>query len=108
MDSSILWGGRILHRTSSGFFTSLDVVQHRQDLNETSFQDGLLIDESSQSGIDHVQANLEAGWRSQSGSVRMAVGIKNLFDDDTDIDPLNWTLPLYPDRVFYLDGSWAF
>lgn len=101
-------GARILQRTSSGFFTSFDVVQHRQDLSESSYRNGSLIGESSQSGIDHVQGNLEAGWRSRSGSIRLAAGVKNLFDDNTDIDPLNWTLPLYPERVFYLDGSWTF
>lgn len=102
------FGGRILHRSPSGFFTSLDVIQYCQTLGETSFRDGLLVDASSQSGIDHLQANLEAGWRSQSGSLRLAAGVKNLFDDNTEIDPLTWTLPLYPERVFYLDGSWTF
>ena len=102
------FGGRILHRTRSGYYGSAELVRHKQDLSEANLRNGVNVAEQSQSGMDHLQANLEAGWRSRSGELQVAAGVKNLFDEKTPINPLNWTLPLYPERVFFLDASWTF
>lgn len=99
---------KALHRTKTGLFASADLRYLDQSLEEQARRNGTVTAHSSDSGIEHIQCNLEFGWRSQTGNTRLSLGVKNLFNDDTKIDPITWTPVLYPRRTIFLDANLQF
>lgn len=99
---------RVLHRAPEGLFASAAIRYLKQSTDETTRVDGVVIDRASRSGVERVQCDVEVGWRSRSGTQSVSVGARNLFDDDTRIDPINWTPTLFPRRLYFVSADWQF
>lgn len=102
------FSARLLHRYRNGYFAAIDLRYIDQEIEERSLLNGELIDQVEGKDAVNWQSDVEFGWRSRTGSPRISIGVKNVFDDETTIDPLTWSRVIFPGRIYFADLAWRF
>ncbi len=91
-----------------GYFAEATFSLLEQEREERSYSNDTLIGQPIDEQLEAIPIDFELGWRRPSGGLRIAIGVKNLGNKNTAIDPVNWTQPIYPKRAVYLDASMSF